>query len=95
MHLSAHRAIGVRDVLVKDGVGADRFMIAGYGEFRPVTANGNNGAAANRRVEIYLTRYFIPRGGQSAPASAPAELTIVPAAPAPAAAASIDNEPTK
>jgi chemotaxis protein MotB len=95
MHLSAHRAIGVRDVLVKDGVGADRFMIAGYGEFRPVTANGNNGAAANRRVEIYLTRYFIPRGGQTAPASAPADMTIVPAAPTPAAAASIDNEPTK
>ncbi len=93
MHLSAHRAIGVRDALVRDGVGADRFMVAGYGEFRPMVDNGNNGAAGNRRVEIYLTRYFIPRGGSIAPATA--EMTIVPAAPVPSTAASTDTEPTK
>jgi chemotaxis protein MotB len=57
MHLSAHRAISVRDVLVLDGVSADKVQAAGWGEFRPVVANGPKGAAAqNRRVEIYLTR---------------------------------------
>ena len=54
MHLSAHRAISVRETLVSDGVGANRFMVAGYGEFRPVTENSTKGAQANRRVELYL-----------------------------------------
>ncbi len=54
MHLSAHRAISVRETLVGDGVGANRFMVAGYGEFRPVTENSTKGAQANRRVELYL-----------------------------------------
>ena len=54
LHLSAHRAITVRDSLVRAGVDPVRCQIAGYGEFRPVVANGAKGAAANRRVEIYL-----------------------------------------
>ncbi len=54
MHLSAHRAISVRETLESDGVGANRFMVAGYGEFRPVTENSTKGAQANRRVELYL-----------------------------------------
>ena len=28
--------------------------MAGYGEFRPIVANGAKGAAANRRVELVL-----------------------------------------
>jgi len=54
MHLSAHRAISVRDALNGDGVSANRFMVAGYGEFRPIVANGARGAEANRRVELFL-----------------------------------------
>ncbi|MBT8484093.1 MAG: OmpA family protein [Phycisphaerales bacterium] len=55
VHLSVHRAISVRDALVAAGVDPQRLQVAGYGEFRPVVANGAGGAAANRRVEIYLT----------------------------------------
>ena len=60
MHLSAHRAISVRDALVSDGVTANRMQVAGYGEFRPIVPNGANGAAANRRVEIFLTPLTVP-----------------------------------
>ncbi len=95
MHLSAHRAISVREALVHDGVGADRFMIAGYGEFRPVVDNGSSGAAQNRRVEVYLTRFFIPRGGATMPMATPTEASLVPAAPAPTGAKVVDDEPTK
>ncbi|HAC09936.1 MAG TPA: hypothetical protein DCG14_09815, partial [Phycisphaerales bacterium] len=55
MHLSTHRAISVRDALVKDGIAANRVQVAGYGEFRPVAENGKRGSATNRRVEIFLT----------------------------------------
>ncbi|MFM7051114.1 MAG: OmpA family protein [Planctomycetota bacterium] len=54
VHLSAHRAIAVREALVGDGVSSNRFMVAGYGEFRPIATNGNRGAEQNRRVEVFL-----------------------------------------
>ena len=54
VQLSAQRAISVRDALVKDGVAPDRIMVGGFGEFRPVAANGPRGSGANRRVEIFL-----------------------------------------
>ena len=60
MHLSAHRAISVRDALVGDGVAANRMQVAGYGEFRPIVPNGANGAAQNRRVEIFLAPLTVP-----------------------------------
>lgn len=53
-HLSVGRAISVMDGLRKYGVAANRFMVGGYGEFRPVVPNGAKGAQANRRVDIYL-----------------------------------------
>ena len=53
-HLSVHRAISVRDALVTDGVTPNRTLVAGYGQYRPIAPNGARGAAANRRVEIYL-----------------------------------------
>lgn len=55
LHLSVHRSIAVRDALVRSGLEATRVQVAGYGEYRPVVANERRGAAANRRVEIYLT----------------------------------------
>ena len=54
IHLSAHRSISVRDALASDGVDANRFMVAGYGEFRPIASNSARGNEMNRRVELYL-----------------------------------------
>ncbi len=72
VHLSAHRAISVRDTLVRDGVSAGRFQVAGYGEFRPLVSNGSKGARENRRVEIFLSPLTInlsdiPAGGEVTP----------------------------
>lgn len=55
-HLSAHRAIGVLQELVKDGLTPQRMSVRGFGEFRPAAANepGNKGNPANRRVEVYI-----------------------------------------
>ncbi|MCE2882444.1 MAG: OmpA family protein [Planctomycetaceae bacterium] len=54
VHLSAHRAISVREALVGDGVSSNRFMVAGYGEFRPIATNSARGSEQNRRVEVFL-----------------------------------------
>ncbi len=54
VHLSVHRAISVRDLLVAAGVDAVRIQVAGYGEFRPIVPNGKRGAAENRRVELVM-----------------------------------------
>jgi chemotaxis protein MotB len=89
MHLSAHRAISVRDALVGDGVAANRMQVAGYGEFRPIVPNGPNGAAANRRVEIFLSPLTVPLAPTGNPMGGGE-----PKAAAPAAAAD-DGEPTK
>ena len=67
VHLSAHRAISVRDALMRDGVQAGRIEVAGFGEFRPLVANGARGAAENRRVEVFLTP---ATGDFNSPASA-------------------------
>jgi chemotaxis protein MotB len=90
MHLSAHRAISVRDALVGDGVAANRMQVAGYGEFRPIVPNGPNGAAANRRVEIFLSPLTVPL----APTGNPMDAGAGKPRPAPAADAD-DGEPTK
>ncbi len=54
VHLSVHRAISVRDLLVAAGVDAVRIQVAGSGEFRPIVPNGKKGAAENRRVELVM-----------------------------------------
>ncbi len=86
VQLSAQRAISVRDALVRDGVAPDRIMVGGFGEFRPVAANGRRGSAANRRVEIFLVATGEPTEAAS----------DAPAAEAPAEAPrSADDEPLK
>jgi len=56
MHLSAHRAIAVRNLLGDAGIAWDRMSATGWGEYRPLVPNNKGkGTAANRRVEIYLT----------------------------------------
>lgn len=86
-HLSVHRSIAVKDVLQKSGVPGIRMMVAGYGEYRPIVANGPRGAEANRRVEIYLVpmNYNGPGGGNEPPAAS--------AEPAPAPAAAPAHSP--
>ena len=50
--LSQRRADAVKQVLVKDGVAANRVTSVGYGESRPVADNATEaGRAINRRVE--------------------------------------------
>lgn len=91
MHLSAHRAISVRDAIVRDGVAANRMQVAGYGEFRPIVANGPRGAAQNRRVEIFLTPLTVPLF-DVAPAAGGASPATAGSRPAPRP---VDDEPTK
>lgn len=56
MHLSAHRAIAVRNALGSSGVEWERMSVMGWGEHRPAVANNPaTGTEANRRVEIFLT----------------------------------------
>ena len=55
VHLSAHRAIGVFNVLRSAGIPAERMEVAGRGEYSPlVPNNARGGTAENRRVEIFL-----------------------------------------
>lgn len=51
-HLSVHRAIAVKDVLVKAGLPAERLGVMGYADNRPVGAD----PAKNRRVEVFVVR---------------------------------------
>ena len=51
-HLSVHRAIAVKDVLVKAGLPARRLAVMGYGPYRPVSDDRSR----NRRVELFLVR---------------------------------------
>jgi len=54
-HLSAHRAIAVLELMVKDGISPKRLSARGFGEQRPLQPNDTKeGKAANRRVEIYV-----------------------------------------
>ncbi len=91
MYLSAHRAISVRDALVGDGVGANRMQVAGYGEYRPIVPNGPNGAAANRRVEIFLAPLTVPL----APTGNPMESAAPAKTPNPVTNREANDEPTK
>jgi chemotaxis protein MotB len=78
MHLSAHRAISVRSELVSMGVAAQRFEVAGRGEFDPLVPNNANGnTPRNRRVEVYLMKAVsrnmnAPSGDATETAPAPA-----------------------
>jgi chemotaxis protein MotB len=99
--LSAFRAAALRNALVRDGVGAQRFQIAGYGEYRPIVPNGPKGASQNRRVELYLAPITLDSGAvsgdstiTSTPPAAPAG-SRTPTATGPTARPVVDDEPTK
>jgi outer membrane protein OmpA-like peptidoglycan-associated protein len=55
--LSQQRAEAVRDYLIAHGIDGDRIRAIGLGEQNPVDANATaEGRAANRRVEIVISR---------------------------------------
>ncbi len=55
--LSAARASSVLHFLLQKGLNPDRFIIAGYGEYRPVASNDTeDGRSKNRRVELIILR---------------------------------------
>lgn len=95
VHLSAHRAIAVRDELVRGGVQAGRFQVAGYGEFRPIVPNGAKGARENRRVEIFLTEMAFDLGDIPAGGEVPAASSAAPTAPRTVQPSRQPEEPTK
>jgi type VI secretion system protein ImpK len=65
-HLSEERAKTVREILLSDGVAADRVRAEGRADGEPVASNDTPAnRALNRRVEITL---FIPRGTATAAA---------------------------
>ncbi|MFM1935969.1 MAG: hypothetical protein RI990_928 [Planctomycetota bacterium] len=95
--LSVYRSASLRNALVKDGVSAGRFQIAGYGEYRPMVVNGPKGATENRRVELYLTPNAFDLAEvptERTPAATPMATKAPATRPAPAATAD-DDEPTK
>jgi len=55
--LSSARASSVLHFLIQTGLSPDRFTIAGYGEYKPITSNDTpEGRAQNRRVELIILR---------------------------------------
>lgn len=66
-YLSVGRANEVRDYLEMRGVGAERLIVVGYGETRPLYTNATaEGKAKNRRVDVVILRHqqVIDRGVQ-------------------------------
>ena len=54
-YLSAHRAIGVNNVLMSHSVNPQRMAVVGYADQRPIASNGSeSGKAQNRRVEVLI-----------------------------------------
>jgi flagellar motor protein MotB len=55
LRLSVERSLSVADFLIKNGLGADKVGVAGYGEYRPAVEGANDEARQkNRRVEILM-----------------------------------------
>ncbi|CAG1010226.1 putative lipoprotein YiaD [Anaerolineales bacterium] len=55
IHLSAMRAMAVRNFLATKGIAADRIFVCGFGEHWPVASNSNpKNKSQNRRVEIFI-----------------------------------------
>ncbi len=68
-HLSAHRAISVKNELRGMGIPAEKMQVAGWGEYRPIVANAPDGnTPQNRRVEIFLVSSDFNFVGGGAPA---------------------------
>ncbi|MBL1216611.1 MAG: OmpA family protein [Planctomycetes bacterium] len=98
MHLSVHRAISVRDQLVRAKVAPVRMGVAGYGEFRPLGSPTKDGVSpADRRVEIFVLprTVSLPSGGAAAPSQATGDNGAVNEVAVPMQPANQSNEPMK
>ena len=81
-YLSAHRAIGVGEDLISNGVSKQRLGMVGYADQHPVASNTSaNGQAQNRRVEVLILPTTVRGGAVSetpaavvSPKKAPKEL---------------------
>ena len=79
-YLSAHRAIGVSEELVKNGVNPQRIGATGFADQRPVASNSTQaGRAQNRRVEVMILPTTVK---PAAPAETAPEDAALPAASA-------------
>jgi chemotaxis protein MotB len=95
-HLSAGRAISVKDVLVDAGINPTRIQIGGNGEFRPIVANAaKGGAEQNRRVEIYLVPNSYTGPGLPAAQATPSEKPVIVDPGAAKAAPAVTPAPMK
>lgn len=57
MTLSQNRATAVKDMLVTDGISADRITTAGFGQDKPIASNDtDDGRARNRRTELIVVK---------------------------------------
>lgn len=55
--LSVIRATNVVHILQNDGISPNRLSAAGYGEFRPISADNNDaGRGKNRRIDLIILR---------------------------------------
>ncbi len=94
-HLSAGRAISVKDVLADAGINQSRIMIGGHGEYRPLVPNAaKGGAEQNRRVDIYLVTNTYTGPGLPASQATPTEKPVI-VDPAAAKTAAPAVEPSK
>jgi chemotaxis protein MotB len=85
-HLSAARAISVKDVLADSGINQSRIMIGGHGEYRPLVPNVAKGSEQNRRVDIYLsTNTYTGPGLPASQATIEKPVIVDGAKPAPSA----------
>ena len=74
-YLSAHRAIGVNNVLMSHSVNPQRLAVVGYADQRPIASNGSeSGKAQNRRVEVLI----LPTQARSNLAASPNRSTVKP-----------------
>jgi len=73
LHLSAMRALSVRNFLMDQGVAADRMHVAGYGEHDLVlNADGTENKKASRRVKVILLHPWVAAAKEQ-PLTAPVE----------------------
>lgn len=77
LEISQRRAVAVKEILVREGVSAERLEAVGMGDVHPIASDlTQTGQETNRRVEFYLIESSAPQ---------PATAEMPPPAPSPPA----------